>query len=322
MSNTQFAFINKIDIPSKEKLQASIDALDFNLKLDPNFTPFEDEGFSPCELNGINEVGFEIFYEPIEDIRVEDEELAALAKDKDYCISMSWGGNFNDYACVCIISAALNKDFGTIITYEGEAQNSQNQLIKNAHEAIQLANDEKTKTEKSKKLIEKAKQSGDLGILLKSMLSAIESTELVYVYHIPIGTLSLTFSNHMTLKCSAFKSKFKNTFFNLTRYRLLRAKLMKLPLSKWKIHEKESEDIELTEQKESALFIETFESLPEKLHVDKIKILEGNVVRISFIEAADFYIDMVPIDEIIKEIELKTDFLKLKLTPSQIELAE
>ena len=73
MSQTQFAFLKKENVPSRIQLQASLAALDFDLILDPEYTQFEDEGFSPCILNGEPDVGFEIYYEPSSDL-LEDEE--------------------------------------------------------------------------------------------------------------------------------------------------------------------------------------------------------------------------------------------------------
>jgi hypothetical protein len=123
MSQTQFAFIKKENIPNRVQLQASIDALGFELKLDPEFTPFEDEGFSPCVLRGENDVGFEIFYEPVSELIEEDEdddEFKELVGNNDYAISLCWGGSFKDCTCVLMVSIALAKDFGATISYEGD----------------------------------------------------------------------------------------------------------------------------------------------------------------------------------------------------------
>ena len=106
MSQTQFAFMKKENVPDREKLQASIDALGFDLKLDPEFTPFDDEGFSPCTLRGENDVGFEVFYETTAALIEEDEddeEFKELVGDNDYAIGM-----------------CLAKDFQATISYEGD----------------------------------------------------------------------------------------------------------------------------------------------------------------------------------------------------------
>ena len=75
MSNTQMAFIERSRVPGRDQLQASIDALGFDMSLDPEFTPFEDEGFSPCVLAGEEEVGFEIFYEETDEVIDGDDDL-------------------------------------------------------------------------------------------------------------------------------------------------------------------------------------------------------------------------------------------------------
>jgi hypothetical protein len=70
MSNTQIAFLNRSNVPDRGALQASIDRLGFNLTLHPEFTAFEDAGFSPCVLNGTPDVGFEVFYAPTSEVTV------------------------------------------------------------------------------------------------------------------------------------------------------------------------------------------------------------------------------------------------------------
>ncbi len=133
MSNSQFAFLNKSDVPDLDALQNSIDKLGFDLQLCKDFTPFEDEGFLPCTLEGDNDTGFEIFYETVDEVcdddGEEDEELRLIAKDKDYCIVMCWGGSMKDCACVMIVSCALSKDFGAIVSYEGYEPDSLEQML-------------------------------------------------------------------------------------------------------------------------------------------------------------------------------------------------
>lgn len=139
MSNTQFAFLKKENVPNKEKWQSSIDSFGFKIKLqvDPELEPFEDEGFSPCVWGDTeDDVGFEIFYEPSADIHDGDEELKALIGDNDYCISMGWHGSMKDCAAVMIASCALAKDFGAVISYEGNPADPLEELINGAHSVI------------------------------------------------------------------------------------------------------------------------------------------------------------------------------------------
>jgi hypothetical protein len=116
MSNTQYALLMKNKVPNRDALQASIDSLSFDLKLDPSFTPFTDSGFSPCVLNGADDVGFEIFYQEVREL----EGLEQIAGQNDFCISMMWHSSMKDCATAMIVSCALAKDFGAVITYEGE----------------------------------------------------------------------------------------------------------------------------------------------------------------------------------------------------------
>ena len=136
MSNTQYAFLKKESVPTGKALQKSIDSLGYDLQLDPEFTPFEDDGFSPCILNGMDDVGFEIFYEPAEDVIEDDEEFRKIAEDNDYCISMIWRGSFGDCSCAMIVSLALAKDFGAIISYEGEEPEPIESLREGVKEAL------------------------------------------------------------------------------------------------------------------------------------------------------------------------------------------
>jgi hypothetical protein len=124
MSNSQFAFINRSAVPDRAALQASIDALGFDLKLHPEFTPFDDSGFLPCTLSGEEGPGFEIFYEDSAEIVGEDDDFKLIADGRDHCISMVWRGSMKDLACVMIVSCALTKDFGAVVSYEGESPES------------------------------------------------------------------------------------------------------------------------------------------------------------------------------------------------------
>jgi len=126
MSQTQFAFLKKDAVPTKDQLQASLDSLGFDLKIDPEWTPFEDEGFSPCILKGESDIGFEVYYEPTADLLEDDddEEFARIIGSNDYSIYMCWGGSFKDCMSVLMVSIALAKDFGATISYQGESEES------------------------------------------------------------------------------------------------------------------------------------------------------------------------------------------------------
>lgn len=137
MSNTQFAFLMRAHVPNREALQSSINALGFDLKLHPEFTPFEDSGFLPFILNGEDGPGFEIDYELAMDVISDDKDLEVIAAGNDVCISMTWRSSMKDFACVMIVSCALAKDFGAIISYEGEEPESLTEILSETQEILQ-----------------------------------------------------------------------------------------------------------------------------------------------------------------------------------------
>ena len=145
MSNTQFAFINKLNVPDQGAWQRAIDSIEFKVRLliDPELEPFKDEGFSPCVWGDTkDDVGFEIYYESSSDIHDENEDLKAIIGDNDYCISMRWGGSYKDCAAVMIASCALAKEFAAVISYEGEDPQSLQTLINSTHLIIAEAEKE------------------------------------------------------------------------------------------------------------------------------------------------------------------------------------
>ena len=136
MSNAQIAFLNRGKVPNREALQTSIDQLGFNLKLDLEFTPFDDSGFSPCVLDGATDVGFEILYAPTSEVVDGNPNLTAIAAGRDFSISMVWHSSMKDCACAMIVSCALAKDFGAVVTYEGEQPESFETLLENTKSIV------------------------------------------------------------------------------------------------------------------------------------------------------------------------------------------
>lgn len=136
MSNIQYAFIHRSKVPDRATLQASIDALGFDLRLHPEYTPFKDAGFLPFVLEGEEGPGFEIGYQESRELLTDDPKLRALAADRDYCIDMIWHGSMRDLACAMIVSYALAKDFGAVVSYEGEPPEPEDRLLAGANEAL------------------------------------------------------------------------------------------------------------------------------------------------------------------------------------------
>lgn len=143
MSNTQIAFLNRGDVPHREELQTSIDRLGFNLTLHPEFRPFQDSGFSPCVLDGTPDVGFEVTYAPTVEVADGDPNLTAIAAGKDFSISMVWRGSMKDCASAMIVSCAMAKDFGAVVTYEGEPPDTFDVLLENTKSIVADAVKEK-----------------------------------------------------------------------------------------------------------------------------------------------------------------------------------
>ena len=136
MSNVQYAFLDRARVPDRPALQASIDALGFDLKLYPDFTPFTDEGFSPCVLGGEEGPGFEIAYQTASEATDDDEDFLAIADGRDYCITLVWRGSMKDLACVMIVSCALTKDFGAVVSYEGDEPSPLDEMLASTKEIL------------------------------------------------------------------------------------------------------------------------------------------------------------------------------------------
>ena len=129
MSTIQYPYIERQRVPNRSQLQEAIDAFGFDLKLHPEYMPFQDSGFLPFTLNGDEEPGFEIQYFPSSELNSDDEALLRYAAGRDFCISMSWHGSMKDLACVLLVSCALVKDFGAVVCYEGEPPESLERML-------------------------------------------------------------------------------------------------------------------------------------------------------------------------------------------------
>jgi hypothetical protein len=120
MSNAQYVFLEKSRVPSFELLQASIDALGFDLKLDPALDLLSGRGFSPCVFYETPDVGFDLSSQSALDIIGDNEAFRQAIGDRDLCLGLIWHSSLKDCATVMIVSCALAKDFGALVSYEGE----------------------------------------------------------------------------------------------------------------------------------------------------------------------------------------------------------
>ena len=134
--NTQYCFLFSNKFPTKESLQKSVDDLGFGLKLDPELDLENDDGFSPCQLEGYEDVGFEIECGTVDEIFEDDEEFAGHIGKRNRYISMSWGGNFEDCLSVMLVTKALLVNFDAVTTYDCEEPDSEDDIESGIQECL------------------------------------------------------------------------------------------------------------------------------------------------------------------------------------------
>lgn len=138
MSLQQTAYVERANVPDRAALQAAIDALGFDCKIDTFYVPFQCSGFLPCVLAG-RESGFEIYFEATADVLSAFPNLAGTVGSRDVAITFRWGGDMSECACVLIVSAALAKTFGAIVHYQDDDMlYSAEQLVAEAGSALQV----------------------------------------------------------------------------------------------------------------------------------------------------------------------------------------
>ncbi len=137
MSLQQTAYLLRANVPDRAALQAAIDTLGFDCKIDAAYVPFQCSGFLPCVLAG-TESGFEIYFESAADVFTDFQHLAQAVGSRDVAITFRWGGDMSECACVLIVSAALAKSFGAIVHYQDDDMLcSADQLVAEANSALQ-----------------------------------------------------------------------------------------------------------------------------------------------------------------------------------------
>ncbi len=136
MSLLQTAYLERRSVPQREALQAAIDALGFDCKLDAFYEPFKASGFLPCTLNG-NPSGFEIYFEGTAELLAQFPRLVPVVGGRDAAITFRWGGDMAECACVLIVSAALAKSFAAVVHYhDDDLLYSADQLVQEARSAL------------------------------------------------------------------------------------------------------------------------------------------------------------------------------------------
>ncbi|WMS88815.1 hypothetical protein [Pleionea litopenaei] len=333
MSNTQFAFIDKESVPSREHLQKAIDALGFDLQLDPEFTPFEDEGFSPCILNAEEDVGFEIYYESVEDVIEDDEVFKAITEGKNFCISMCWGGSLKDCACVMIVSSAFAKEFGAIVSYQGEEPEPLEKMISDAHDIIiKEAELAEIRAKERQKLVEEAKRNGNVKALALELLSQFSGAT---ISHITMYTgLAFSTSNGTSVMSKAFILRTESgEEVDVTRYSRVRARQLALmqssdgefnpeQQSEWDSIEASLETAMESDDEAKEVFMSIVESWPEELESDEITWPENDMLKITFSNVPDVHIQFWTFDSMLSSISISSDILAFELTPGTCKLMD
>ncbi len=142
MSNTQYAFVQSDLLPDRASLQKWIDALGYDLKLDPDLSLRDDEGYSPCVLEGEAEAGFELESGSAAEMADGDDDFLALAEGRDFCVSMTWRSSMKDCAAVMIVSCALAKNCDAVISYEGDDPDSLETMMESTAGILEKARGE------------------------------------------------------------------------------------------------------------------------------------------------------------------------------------
>ncbi|HUF61001.1 MAG TPA: hypothetical protein VMN36_02905 [Verrucomicrobiales bacterium] len=124
-------------VPNHSQLQAAIDATGFPLVLDTFYQPFESSGFHPCKL-GDADSGFEVLWQPIEEIYDAWPTLRDAIQDRDVCLTFIWHGDMAECASVLIVSAALARGFDAVVfNQDHEILSTADQLMDEANAAIE-----------------------------------------------------------------------------------------------------------------------------------------------------------------------------------------
>jgi len=139
MSLSQTVLIEKSCVPDRAGLEEAVRALGFDLAIDDFYKPFACSGFLPCSLKG-RKSGFEIYFGPPEEALRNYPALKDLAADRDCAITLRWGGNLGECACVLIVSATLASSFGAVVHYDpDELLYSKDKLVAEAKQALGYA---------------------------------------------------------------------------------------------------------------------------------------------------------------------------------------
>jgi hypothetical protein len=100
------AFVARGNLPTRQVLQAAIDAMGFPIELDPSLDFSSAEGFQPCMLRG-EPSGCEIWIDPATDITRVYPHLVTKVVGLESVVTFRWGGDLLEAACGTAVAAAL-----------------------------------------------------------------------------------------------------------------------------------------------------------------------------------------------------------------------
>lgn len=123
-------------VPSHAAFQAAIDTTGFDLKLDPFYSPLVSEGFHPCRF-GDRETGFEIMWQPMDEIREAFPHLMGDIGNRDVCLTFILHSDMMECASAMMASAALARECDAFVLYQDdELVYTPEQLIAEANAAL------------------------------------------------------------------------------------------------------------------------------------------------------------------------------------------
>ena len=136
MANSQTAFLDRSQVPTRQALQEAVKSLQFKLTIDESYVPFECAGYIPCTLDG-EDAGFEIKFGDSSAGLADASDLRAQIGDRDTAITFRWGGDPRERVSAMIISTVLAQSFGALVRRQDEdAFRTTDQLLNEARAAF------------------------------------------------------------------------------------------------------------------------------------------------------------------------------------------
>jgi hypothetical protein len=119
MSLDMHVFLSGPQPPSRAAWQNAIDALGLTVQLYPAMDLATDSGFSPTTLNGTPS-GFEIYIESASAIIAKYPNISGQVVGRGQVISLRWGGDLAECACVLAATAGLVSGLGAVAYYPAD----------------------------------------------------------------------------------------------------------------------------------------------------------------------------------------------------------